>query len=84
MKYGNRREYARVYGQTMAHRLGPWILSVRYRADHSGSAASVEKRKRGYNQAEWIAKRDIGCIAYSGGYAHFVPGAADKTAEKTE
>ena len=27
-------------------------------------------------------KRDIGCIAYSGGYAHFVPGAADKTAEK--
>ena len=84
MKYGNRREYARVYGQAMAHRLGPWICQCGIRLIIPVPLHPSRKRKRGYNQAEWIAKRDIGCIAYSGGYAHFVPGAADKTAEKTE
>ena len=56
MKYGNRREYAVTYGQEMAKMFGPWIY-------HTGITRIVpiplhasRKRKRGYNQAEWIAR----------------------------
>ncbi len=56
MKYGNRREYAVTYGQEMAKMLGIWI-------HHSGITRIVpvplhisRKRKRGYNQAELIAR----------------------------
>lgn len=56
MKYGNRREYARVYGQTMAHRLGPWICQCGIGLIIPVPLHPSRKRKRGYNQAEWIAK----------------------------
>ena len=56
MKYGNRREYARVYGQTMAHRLGPWICQCGIGLIIPVPLHPSRKRKRGYNQAEWLAK----------------------------
>ena len=56
MKYGNRREYARVYGQAMAHRLGPWIRQCGITQIIPVPLHPSRKRKRGYNQAEWIAK----------------------------
>ena len=56
MKYGNRREYARVYGQTMAHRLGPWICQCGIGLIIPVPLHPSRKRKRGYNQAELIAR----------------------------
>ena len=56
MKYGNRREYARVYGQTMAHRLGPWICQCGIGLIIPVPLHPSRKRKRGYNQAELLAK----------------------------
>ncbi len=58
-------------------------LSVRYRADHTGSAARRENGNADIIRRKGLRK-GFGCIAYSGGYAYFVPGAADNTAEKTE
>ena len=57
MKYGNRREYARVYGQTMAHRLGPWICQCGIGLIIPVPLHPSRKRKRGYNQAELLAKQ---------------------------
>ena len=78
----------RVYGQgPWQHRLGPWIRQVQgIRADHTGSAASVDENGNAdIIRQQWIAKGISGgnCI-FRWMNAHFVPGAADKTAEKTE
>ena len=57
LKYGNRREYAEFYAESMAKRMGEEI-----RAFHADALIPVplHKRrlaKRGYNQAELIARR---------------------------
>lgn len=56
MKYGNQREYARVYGQTMGHMLGPWIRQCKITVIVPIPLHPARKRSRGYNQAEWIAR----------------------------
>ena len=54
-KYGNRREYAKYYGETMAKYLGEEILSFRPEALLPVPLHKERLRKRGYNQAALIA-----------------------------
>lgn len=56
MKYGNRREYAVTYGQEMAKMLGPWVCRTGITRIVPIPLHTSRKRKRGYNQAEWIAR----------------------------
>lgn len=55
-KYGNRREYAEVYGEQMAEYLGDFIRRVEPDALIPIPLHRSRKRARGYNQAELLAK----------------------------
>lgn len=56
MKYGNRREYAVTYGREMAKALGPWIKYIGITRIVPVPLHPARKRRRGYNQAEYIAR----------------------------
>ncbi len=55
-KYRNRREYGRVYAAEMADRYGAWIKSHRIQAVVPIPLHKKRRQKRGYNQAEILAK----------------------------
>lgn len=55
LKYGNRREYAEVYGREMARELGGWISRMGITRIVPVPLHRSRKRERGYNQAALIA-----------------------------
>lgn len=55
-KYGDRQEYARAYAAELAARSGNWIKGRRIQAIVPVPLHRNRKRKRGYNQAEVLAK----------------------------
>jgi len=62
MKYANRREYADVYGGEMAICLGGWIRRMGITKIVPIPLHASRKRKRGYNQAELLAKALGKCL----------------------
>lgn len=58
-KYQNKREYGRAYAEQIAARHGAWIKSKRIQALVPVPLHKNRKRKRGYNQAEILA-RELG------------------------
>ena len=60
-KYGGRREYAAFYGEQAAEYLGDFIQQIRPDALVPIPLHSKRKAKRGYNQAELLA-REIGVL----------------------
>lgn len=54
-KYGNRRRYAKVYGNEMANRLGAEIMKLKPDALIPVPLHKKKLKKRGYNQAKLIA-----------------------------
>ena len=58
-KYHGRQEYASYYGETLARKYGEWIESVAPQALLPVPLHPRRYRKRGYNQAELIA-RELG------------------------
>jgi len=55
-KYGNRREYAAFYGEEIGRYLGDYIRRIRPDALIPIPLYPAKKRKRGYNQAQLLAK----------------------------
>lgn len=55
-KYQNKREYGSAYAEEIARRDGDWILSKGIQAIIPVPLHKNRKRKRGYNQAEILAK----------------------------
>ncbi|MCD7921477.1 MAG: ComF family protein [Clostridiales bacterium] len=56
LKYANRREYAAVYGREMADSLGGWVRQMRITKIVPIPLHPSRQRKRGYNQADLLAK----------------------------
>lgn len=56
LKYANKREYARCYGEEMARCLGKWILQKKITKIVPVPLHPSRRRKRGYNQAALLAK----------------------------
>jgi len=56
LKYKNRREYARTYGQEIVKQYEHWIRQRGIQAIIPIPLHAARKRQRGYNQAELIAK----------------------------
>lgn len=59
LKYGNKQEYAEVYGKEMAARLGRWIRQMNITLIVPVPLHRSRKRERGYNQAALLA-RELG------------------------
>lgn len=55
LKYGNKREYAEVYGREMALTLGRWIRQMKVTRIVPVPLHPSRRRERGYNQAALIA-----------------------------
>lgn len=55
-KYQNRREYARAYASAAAESFAPWIRRKKIQAIVPIPLHKKRKKKRGYNQAEVLAK----------------------------
>ena len=55
-KYQNKREYARCYAKEMADRYGDWICRMGIQLIVPIPLHKSRRRKRGYNQAEILAK----------------------------
>ena len=55
-KYGGRMEYALFYGKELYERKGSWLHAIRPDALVPVPIHPARKRKRGYNQAELIAR----------------------------
>lgn len=56
LKYGNRREYGRSFGQELAGQYGKWIKRKKIEVILPIPLHKRRRRQRGYNQAEIIAK----------------------------
>lgn len=56
LKYGNRREYAAVYGTELERELGRWIRQNRITLIVPVPLHRARRRKRGYNQAALLAR----------------------------
>lgn len=59
LKYGNKREYAKVYGREMARRFGRWIRQTGVTLIIPVPLHRSRRRERGYNQAALLA-RELG------------------------
>lgn len=59
LKYGNKREYAEVYGKEMALTQGRWIRQMKVTRIVPVPLHPSRRRERGYNQAALIA-RELG------------------------
>ena len=59
LKYGNKREYAKVYGREMARRFGRWIRQTGVTLIVPVPLHRSRRRERGYNQAALLA-RELG------------------------
>ncbi len=57
LKYADRKEYARFYGDRMAQHLGDWIRRRGITRIVPVPLHPKKRRERGYNQAEELAKR---------------------------
>lgn len=62
LKYGNKREYAAVYGREMAKRQGRWIHQMGITLILPVPLHRSRKRQRGYNQAALLARELGRCI----------------------
>ena len=60
-KYRGRQEYARFYGKEFYERYGAWLRAIRPDALVPVPIHASRKRKRGYNQAELLAKELSKC-----------------------
>lgn len=61
-KYQNKREYGMVYGREMAKKYGTWIKSRGIQAIVPIPLHKKRKQKRGFNQAEILAKELGRCL----------------------
>ena len=57
VKYKNRREYLDFYSQAIARRYGKWLASLRPDALVPVPVHASRRRRRGFNQAEELARR---------------------------
>mgnify|MGYP001029487339 CR=1 FL=1 len=60
-KYGGRTEYASFYGRELYEKKRQWLMAIRPQALVPVPVHASRKRKRGYNQAELIARELSAC-----------------------
>ncbi len=81
-KYQNKREYAKIYASELTQRYGTWIRNRKIQAIIPIPLHKSRKKKRGYNQAEILAK-EMGKILGIPVYANLLVRVRDTKPQKT-
>ncbi len=81
-KYQNKREYAKIYASELTQRYGTWIRNRKIQAIIPIPLHKSRKKKRGYNQAEILAK-EMGKVLGIPVYANLLVRVRDTKPQKT-